>query len=924
VALGVGFLLLSITATSAASAQGIQATIDRTQATLGDQLRLTLIVEGSREARPQLAAMPDFEILGQGQDTQFSMGGGRNRVEVRYNLLLAPKRTGNLTIPVATIVIGDRTYRTDPITVRITEAPSRPGDQDENREDIFVRATVSDTKPYVGEQILFTWRLYRRLQIANAQLGNFELDGFTVEELGDTRTYETVRNGQQFIVHEIRRALFPQEAGTLTIPPVELRCDVILPRDRRRRSMIDEFFARTRTDRQRLVTRPIPVEVRPLPAAPSDFSGLVGRFDLKARLSKQQLKVGESATLQVTVSGRGNVQQIGEPPLPPLPDFKIYPDKPESRFNRDGEALTGNRRFTTALVPLHPGDLTLPALKLVYFDPDAEKFQTAATPEMRLAVAPGDGEEDLGLTVALTPGGGKGAVRILADDILPIHRRLQAITAPSLQPGLPWLLGLLLPPGLYLGLRHTLRRRRLYQGNDRLARRRDALKTAQREIAALGQQLHGGGDPQQATEHASRALRGYIGDKLGVEGTALTPEETAQILASHGLEEADIQPVRHLLEAFEAAQYSATGAVPQPEELPTRLEAQIRALEQQLGKNPSLGPPPSRRGSRGSRTIKTGTGTGTGTSMALLFCLLLPLGALRATAQPPEEPATQEDPGAVNLSFPGSRTTPEDEGTEGGEGIEDLDEDEAPAMAAPKPETNTPIRRGDIDPAETFVSANAAYESGDYSRAASGFQQLLAAGHDSADLHFNLGNTYLRLGELGQAIASYRRAETRAPRDEDIAANLAFARGSTTDALEPPRPPVVLSTLFFWHYGLSRGELAMAVLVLNLLFWGLLAARLLRPASELLRWVQVAILVLLLALAASLAVRWFSPHRSAVITSLEVEARSGTGVADVVRFKLHTGTEVRLLERRPDWLRIALPDGNQGWIPADQAEVVRW
>jgi tetratricopeptide (TPR) repeat protein len=902
---GLSFLLMATLAT-AAHGQGIQATVDRTAANLRDQIRLTLVVEGSTEARPQLGAMPDFRILAQGQETQYRMGGGQNQVNVRYNLLLTPTRVGNLTIPPATVLIDGRTFTSDPITVRIREEDA---DEEPQRQGIFVRATVSDDTPYVGQQILFTWRLYRRLQIANAQLGNFELDGFTVEELGETQTYNTVINGQQYVVHEIRRALFPQEEGTLTIPPVELVCDVVLPPERRRRgSLIDEFFGRSRTDRQQFLTRPIQVNVLPLPPAPADFSGLVGRFDLKARLSKQALKVGESATLEVTVSGRGNVQQIGEPRMPPLPDFKTYPDKPESRFNRQGEALTGRRTFTTALVPMRPGDLALPSLQLVYFDPEAESFRTAATPEMRLAVAPGDGEEDLGLTVALTPGGGKGQVRILADDILPIHRRLEALDLPSFAPGKPlWFLGLLLPPVLFLGLRHTVRQRRLYSQDGRLLRRRDALKNALKETATLRQE---GGDPRRDTEHASRILRGYIGDKLGVEGTALTPEETGQILAAQGLEEGQIRPIRQMLEQLEAAQYSATGGVAEPEALPGRLETQIRALEKQLPATPV-------------RTVPTGVRRGRGVaSLLLLLPLPLLLGAASAAAQP-QEPQEPQEP--VTLNFPGSRGAQPDED----QAEEDsLDEGEAgvpgedPALDPPGPAT--PPTVGDFDPAEAFVTANTAYEGGDYNRAAALYQQLLAAGHDSADLHFNLGNTRLRQGFLGEAIASYRRAEVRAPRDQDIAANLNFARGSTTDALEPPRPPVVLSTLFFWHYSLSRGELGTAVLLLNLLFWGLLALRVLRPASEWLRWVQGATLIVLLVLATSLAVRWFAPTRSAVITPLEVEARSGTGVADVVRFKLHTGTEVRLLEQRAEWLRIALPDGNQGWIPADQAEVVRW
>jgi hypothetical protein len=42
----------------------------------------------------------------------------------------------------------------------------------------------------------------------------------------------------------------------------------------------------------------------------------------------------------------------------------------------------------------------------------------------------------------------------------------------------------------------------------------------------------------------------------------------------------------------------------------------------------------------------------------------------------------------------------------------------------------------------------------------------------------------------------------------------------------------------------------------------------------------------------------------------------------VVRFKLHAGTELRIRDSRDGWLRIGLPDGQQGWIETAWAEQV--
>jgi len=226
------------------------------------------------------------------------------------------------------------------------------------------------------------------------------------------------------------------------------------------------------------------------------------------------------------------------------------------------------------------------------------------------------------------------------------------------------------------------------------------------------------------------------------------------------------------------------------------------------------------------------------------------------------------------------------------------------------------------DGVEAFVTANAAYEAGEHERAIALYTALLEPGAGDGRLYYNLGNAYLRGGELGRAIAAYRRALALRPRDHDVEANLAFARKTAKDAIEPPRPSAVLATLVFWHYRLSRAELGVATLVFNLLLWSALAVRLFRLDSELLRWAVIVFLVLLLASGGSLLVRAVSPERIAVVVPSEVEVRTGPGADALVRFKLHAGSEVAVREQREGWARIELPDGKQGWLELEHVELV--
>ena len=226
------------------------------------------------------------------------------------------------------------------------------------------------------------------------------------------------------------------------------------------------------------------------------------------------------------------------------------------------------------------------------------------------------------------------------------------------------------------------------------------------------------------------------------------------------------------------------------------------------------------------------------------------------------------------------------------------------------------------EPAELFVDANQAYEQGDYSQAIAGYEQLLTQGTAGSGVHYNLGNAYLRNGELGRAIAQLRRSRNLSPRDGDIRANLAFARQTTRDANAPPEPSPVLSTLLFWHYGLSRAELAATLVVVNILFWGVAAVRLYRRDSEVLRWVSIGLLVLLVAVAGSVAAHRWIDRPVAVIVPQEIDTFAAPDSDSVVRFKLHAGTEVPIKDAREGWWRIALPDGQQAWIERQWTEVV--
>ena len=157
-------------------------------------------------------------------------------------------------------------------------------------DDIVVRAEVDKRTVYKGEPVRVTYKLYRRvpLNLENAKFPSY--DGFWAQQL-NVDGYAPQReelNGKIYDAHVIREdLLFPQQAGTLTIDPLELSVVAQIVMQSRRQSLIDDFFGGPNIQevRRRVASKPVTITVRDLPAgAPASFSGTpAGRNSLPHR-----------------------------------------------------------------------------------------------------------------------------------------------------------------------------------------------------------------------------------------------------------------------------------------------------------------------------------------------------------------------------------------------------------------------------------------------------------------------------------------------------------------------------------------------------------------------------------------------------------------------------------------------------------------
>lgn len=223
-----------------------------------------------------------------------------------------------------------------------------------------------------------------------------------------------------------------------------------------------------------------------------------------------------------------------------------------------------------------------------------------------------------------------------------------------------------------------------------------------------------------------------------------------------------------------------------------------------------------------------------------------------------------------------------------------------------------------VDPAAMLIKANEAYLQGNYPSAELGYRKVLAAGIRNGKVYYNLGNALFRQGKTGEAIQNYLLARQFIPRNEDLEANLGYARQKTEDRIETASSGG-LRDIFFWYHRLSIKEMALAFLVCNLLFWSGLALRLFlrRPFVT---WLVMISLVAGVIMGGTAAIRAVNEHREqpAVIIAREVPVRSGMDPESTTLFVLHDGAEVRVEKVDGDWSLISIAPGRKGWVRKEQ------
>ena len=523
--------------------------------------------------------------VSQGSSVSIVNGSMTKSVSYVITYILMPQSAGTFTIGSASIVVDGKSYATQPTAIEVRGSSAsqnsniQPGGQSQSggtqqnsneniessasrsieRDDLLLRLDVSSRSVYKGQPLRAILKLYSRVNIAGSEGAKMPtFNGFWSQQVDIQQgPFRETYNGKVYEAYNIAEyLLYPQQDGTLVIEPAELTviAQVMVQTNRG----YDPFFGgghEVYNVRRELKTPSVSINVKALPeGAPESFTGAVGRYTMTHNLSSDKAVANSALTLQLKISGTGNLKFISAPKLNLPGTFELYEVKSEEKIQNKASGSSGYRQFDYPFIVRAEGNYEVGPVEFTYFDIDKNEYVTLATPQMSIEVTPDTNASSASQT--LIPGVKREDVRLLSEDIRFIklgEPALRSVVTPLVLSTTYWVIILLLvvvAVVAYFAIGKYIRDNR----NVVLVKGKRANKMAVKRfrIAEKYMREH---DRRAFYEEMLRALWGYLSDKFNIPVADLTREVVFVELSRRGAV-AEAESIIAVIARCEEAQYS--------------------------------------------------------------------------------------------------------------------------------------------------------------------------------------------------------------------------------------------------------------------------------------------------------------------------------------------------------------------------------
>ncbi|MFV2059765.1 MAG: BatD family protein [Gammaproteobacteria bacterium] len=371
-----GILLLSVLNSMPLMAAEITATVDRNPIPVGESFQFVLDARGSIDEDPDFSELQKiFRIINTRQSSNFRLINGSITRNKTWTMTLMLEEAGDYEIP----AINFGKDKSDPIAIKIVS--NTVTQKNKQQAEIYLEIDVEPKTVYVQQQLIYTIKLFRRIQLNNASLSEpvSENNQSTVTKLGEDSAKRIAINGVAYTVLERRYAIFPQKSGLLKIKPITFETQIV--RNSRQRSFfnMDPFTAGVK----RLKSKAIEIQVKGIPHEfnkkyPSATWLPVDNLTITEKWSgdKSTLTSGEPITRTISLIAQNlSTAQLPDIKIEAPKNIKIYPDIPVITERNNKKGLVAIKEFKTALLATKMGKQTLSEIVIPWWNTKTNTIQ---------------------------------------------------------------------------------------------------------------------------------------------------------------------------------------------------------------------------------------------------------------------------------------------------------------------------------------------------------------------------------------------------------------------------------------------------------------------------------------------------------------------------------------------------------------------
>lgn len=228
----------------------------------------------------------------------------------------------------------------------------------------------------------------------------------------------------------------------------------------------------------------------------------------------------------------------------------------------------------------------------------------------------------------------------------------------------------------------------------------------------------------------------------------------------------------------------------------------------------------------------------------------------------------------------------------------------------------------------TKAQADSAYINNDFANAIYLYENILANKGESADIYYNLGNSYYKMDNIAKAIVNYEKALVLKPGNEDIRFNLELAQSKTVDKVTPMSEVFLVTWMNSLINTMSEKGWAKTGIITFILMLSCLALYFFSKKISMKKLGFIAAICFLFVciianIFASNQKNKAQSHGSAIIMAPSITVKSTPNEGGTDLFILHEGRKVNIKDNTMrEWKEIQLEDGNAGWVPSSAIEII--